>query len=53
MKTWNLYYWNKHDYKWVKIGISTGHTAYQAIRIAKAWYYDFVERNDVMKVELV
>lgn len=50
MKLYDLFYWNKHRYEWIWIGMSRGDTAYDAIRLAKQDLKAAVARNDVMKV---
>lgn len=50
MKSWHLYYWNKHQCEWQWIGMAEGETKTDAIRFAKSWLPEAVKRGDVMKV---
>lgn len=50
MKLWDIFYWNKHDYRWIWLGNIGGHTKLEAIQVAKAWHVAAVTRGDVLKV---
>lgn len=52
VKLWDLYYWNKHEYCWKWLDTSQGVDRYEGIRDAKLMHPEFVNRGDVMKVEL-
>ncbi len=51
IKLWEVFYWNKHRYEWLPLGMAEGRDRYFAIRDAKVTFRDAIARGDILKVE--
>lgn len=51
-KQYDIYYWNKHEYGWKWLAVTHGANKRHAIKNAKQEHFAFVQRGDVLRVEL-